>query len=51
LITITAGSYGNVVRILVPLTITDAQFEEGLGVLEAAIATVAERKTAELSHA
>jgi 4-aminobutyrate aminotransferase/(S)-3-amino-2-methylpropionate transaminase len=51
LITITAGSYGNVVRILVPLTISDAQFEEGLTVLEAAIASVAERKTAELSHA
>ena len=51
LITITAGTYNNVMRILVPLTITDAQFDEGLAVLEAAIASVAERKAAELSHA
>ncbi len=51
LITITAGTYNNVMRILVPLMITDAQFYEGLAVLEAAIASVAERKTAELSHA
>ena len=51
LITITAGSYNNVMRILVPFTITDEQFEEGLGVLEAALAYVSERKHAELSHA
>jgi 4-aminobutyrate aminotransferase / (S)-3-amino-2-methylpropionate transaminase / 5-aminovalerate transaminase len=51
LITITAGSYNNVVRILVPFAITDEQFDEGLGVLEAAIASVADRKHAELSHA
>jgi len=38
LITITAGTYGNVMRILVPLVVTDAQFEEGLDVLEAALA-------------
>ena len=37
LITITAGTYGNVMRILVPLVVTDAQFEEGLDVLEAAL--------------
>jgi len=51
LITITAGTYGNVMRILVPFAITDEQFDEGLGVLEAAIASVADRKHAELSHA
>jgi 4-aminobutyrate aminotransferase / (S)-3-amino-2-methylpropionate transaminase / 5-aminovalerate transaminase len=38
LITITAGTYGNVMRILVPLVVSDAQFEEGLDVLEAALA-------------
>jgi len=40
LITITAGTYGNVMRILVPLTVTDAQFDEGLDVLESALAHV-----------
>jgi 4-aminobutyrate aminotransferase and related aminotransferases len=40
LITITAGTYGNVMRILVPLVLTDAQFDEGLDVLEAALAHV-----------
>ena len=40
LITITAGTYGNVMRILVPLTVTDTQFEEGLDVIEAALAHV-----------
>jgi len=51
LITITAGTYGNVIRILVPFAISDEQFDEGLGVLEAALASVTERKHAELSHA
>jgi len=40
LITITAGSYGNVIRVLVPLVITDEQMEEALGVLEEALASV-----------
>jgi 4-aminobutyrate aminotransferase / (S)-3-amino-2-methylpropionate transaminase / 5-aminovalerate transaminase len=40
LITITAGTYGNVMRILVPLVVGDAQFDEGLDVLEAALAHV-----------
>src|SRR6266404_1013822 len=40
LITITAGTYGNVMRILVPLIVSDAQFEEGLEVLEAGLAYV-----------
>lgn len=37
LITIRAGLYGNVVRTLVPLTITDAELGEGLAVLEVAL--------------
>jgi 4-aminobutyrate aminotransferase/(S)-3-amino-2-methylpropionate transaminase len=40
LLTISAGSYGNVLRILVPLVITGDQFDEGLGVIEAALASV-----------
>jgi len=31
--------------------VTDAQFDEGLDVIEAAIASVAERKQVALSHA
>jgi 4-aminobutyrate aminotransferase/(S)-3-amino-2-methylpropionate transaminase len=41
LVTITAGTLGNVVRTLMPLTITDAELDEGLGVLGAAIAAAA----------
>jgi len=44
LINITAGTYGNVMRILVPLVVTDAQFGEGMDVLEAGLASVAEKK-------
>src|SRR5271167_2444228 len=51
LITITAGTFNNIMRILVPLAISDEQFNEGLDVLEAALAGVAERKQAALSHA
>jgi 4-aminobutyrate aminotransferase / (S)-3-amino-2-methylpropionate transaminase / 5-aminovalerate transaminase len=51
LITITAGTFNNVIRILVPLVITDEQFDEGLNVVEAALASVVERKQAVLSHA
>ena len=40
LITITAGTYGNVVRLLVPLVTSDEQMEEGLDVLENALASV-----------
>jgi 4-aminobutyrate aminotransferase/(S)-3-amino-2-methylpropionate transaminase len=43
LITITAGSYGNVIRILVPLVVTDEQMDEGLNVLEAALTAVSEK--------
>jgi 4-aminobutyrate aminotransferase/(S)-3-amino-2-methylpropionate transaminase len=40
LITISAGTYGNVIRLLMPLVISDAQFEEALVVLEAALQSV-----------
>jgi 4-aminobutyrate aminotransferase / (S)-3-amino-2-methylpropionate transaminase / 5-aminovalerate transaminase len=50
LITITAGTYNNVIRLLTPLVITDPQFDEGLGIIEAALASVAGRKNAALSH-
>jgi 4-aminobutyrate aminotransferase/(S)-3-amino-2-methylpropionate transaminase len=40
LITITAGSYGNVIRVLVPLVITDEQMNEALDILESAFAAV-----------
>jgi 4-aminobutyrate aminotransferase / (S)-3-amino-2-methylpropionate transaminase / 5-aminovalerate transaminase len=43
-ITISAGSYGNVIRVLMPLVITDAQMDEALDVLEAALKAVYERK-------
>jgi 4-aminobutyrate aminotransferase/(S)-3-amino-2-methylpropionate transaminase len=46
LVTITAGSYGNVIRLLMPLVITDAQMDEAMDVLEAALAHVAEKKGA-----
>jgi len=51
LITITAGTFNNVIRILAPLVITDSQFDEGLDVIEAALASVAAPKHAALSHA
>ena len=42
LVLITAGSYSNVIRLLMPLVITDAQMDEALDVLEAALAHVAD---------
>jgi 4-aminobutyrate aminotransferase/(S)-3-amino-2-methylpropionate transaminase len=44
LILISAGTYGNVLRVLVPLSVTDEQFEEGLNVFEAALASVTESR-------
>lgn len=41
LLLLTCGVYGNVVRYLFPLTIEDAVFDEGLAILDAAIAEVA----------
>src|SRR6266481_4016865 len=46
LITITAGSYSNVIRVLVPLVATDEQIDEGLDVLESALAAVCDKKGA-----
>ncbi len=42
LVILTAGSYGNVIRLLMPLVITDSQMDEALDILEAALASVAE---------
>jgi 4-aminobutyrate aminotransferase/(S)-3-amino-2-methylpropionate transaminase len=44
LILITAGSYGNVIRLLMPLVVSDAQMEEAMDVLEGALAHIAEKK-------
>ena len=46
LITITAGSYSNVVRVLVPLVITNEQMDEGMDVLQSALQMVSEKKGA-----
>jgi 4-aminobutyrate aminotransferase/(S)-3-amino-2-methylpropionate transaminase len=46
LITITAGSYSNVIRILVPLVATNEQIDEGLDVIESALASVCDKKGA-----
>ncbi len=40
LLLLTAGSYGNVIRILVPLTVEDAVADEGMDVLERALLAV-----------
>jgi 4-aminobutyrate aminotransferase/(S)-3-amino-2-methylpropionate transaminase len=44
LVLITAGTYGNVIRLLMPLVLTDTQLDEALDVLEAALAHVGEKK-------
>jgi 4-aminobutyrate aminotransferase / (S)-3-amino-2-methylpropionate transaminase / 5-aminovalerate transaminase len=44
LIILSTGSYSNVIRLLMPLVITDAQMDEGLGVLESALQNVCDRK-------
>lgn len=49
LILFAAGTYGNVVRLLVPLVVTDEQLDEGLDILEAALESVAAGADA-LSH-
>jgi 4-aminobutyrate aminotransferase/(S)-3-amino-2-methylpropionate transaminase len=51
LITITAGTFNNVLRILVPLVVTDEQFDEGLAVIEAALVAVSQSKQPAHSHA
>ena len=45
LVLIKAGMYDNVVRILVPLCVTDEQLNRGLDILEAALETVAESES------
>ncbi|MGO9268667.1 MAG: 4-aminobutyrate--2-oxoglutarate transaminase [Terriglobia bacterium] len=40
LVVLSTGTYGNVIRVLVPLVITDEQFEEGLGVLKSGVEAV-----------
>jgi 4-aminobutyrate aminotransferase/(S)-3-amino-2-methylpropionate transaminase len=37
LLLLRAGLYSNVIRTLVPLTITDAQLDEGLDILQASL--------------
>jgi len=44
LVLITAGTYGNVIRLLMPLVVTDSQMDEAMDVLEGALASVAEKK-------
>jgi 4-aminobutyrate aminotransferase/(S)-3-amino-2-methylpropionate transaminase len=46
LITITAGTYSNVIRVLVPLVATKEQIDEGLDVLESALAHTCDKKDA-----
>jgi 4-aminobutyrate aminotransferase len=41
LLLLTCGVYGNVIRYLFPLTIEDAVFDEGLAILDEALAEVA----------
>jgi 4-aminobutyrate aminotransferase-like enzyme len=40
LITLTCGSYGNIVRILAPLVITDQQLDKGPAILEQGLAQI-----------
>jgi 4-aminobutyrate aminotransferase / (S)-3-amino-2-methylpropionate transaminase / 5-aminovalerate transaminase len=47
LVVLSCGVHGNVIRILVPLTATDANIEEGLEILEQAMRTAAQMRTAE----
>ncbi len=51
LVVLSTGTYGNVIRVLVPLVVTDEQFEEGLDVLEAALAQVCASAPQAFSHA
>lgn len=49
LILIKAGMYDNVLRVLVPLCVTDEQLQQGLDTFEDAFVTVAEAATAQTS--
>ncbi len=46
LIVLSAGTYGNVIRLLVPLVATDSQITEGLDVLEASLKEVSKAAAA-----
>jgi 4-aminobutyrate aminotransferase/(S)-3-amino-2-methylpropionate transaminase len=46
LIILSTGSYSNVIRVLMPLVITEAQMDEALAVLESALQSVCDRKEA-----
>jgi 4-aminobutyrate aminotransferase/(S)-3-amino-2-methylpropionate transaminase len=51
LLAISAGTYGNVIRLLVPLVISDTDFDEGLDVLERSLSAVSEtHANAETRH-
>jgi 4-aminobutyrate aminotransferase/(S)-3-amino-2-methylpropionate transaminase len=43
LITISAGTYGNILRTLMPLTISDPELDEGLDIMEQALASAGKR--------
>jgi len=45
LLTISAGTFGNIIRLLMPLVITDQQFDEALQVMEEALAQAAKSVT------
>jgi len=45
-ILIPAGTYGNIIRFLPPLVISDAELDEGLDAVERALALVSETTTA-----
>lgn len=44
LLLLTCGSYGNVLRVMIPLTIPEAVLDEGLDIIEASLQAIAERK-------
>ena len=46
LVVMTAGLYGNIIRLLVPLVVTDSQLNEGIAVLEKAIKTCTQTQKA-----
>lgn len=46
LILLSCGMYGNVIRILVPLTATDTQVDEGLSIIEKCLTSLTEEVTA-----
>lgn len=49
LVLIKAGMYDNVLRVLVPLCVTDEQLQQGLDIFEDALATVAEAQAEEVT--